>query len=124
MTTPKEDGQKSRPGSDADTRTSAAAAAATPVAAPVFMTLPQFALANKIDIKLYNAESVPNPSGGAGCSTDRGSNSRSDPLSPPSNPCGEGRLFGQNDDTNGAYKSVVALRKGARVDQILKSGGG
>ncbi len=70
---------------------SAAAAVVLPAGEPANKAPLQYMLSNKIEIKLYNAESAPNPCGGAGCSSDRGSNSRSDPLSPPSNPSGEGR---------------------------------
>ena len=127
---PTEDDRADHPGSSAgpdkvaDGSAAADAAADPPAGQPTIKAPLQYMLANKIEIKLYNAESAPNPSGGAGGSSDRGSNSRSDPLSRPSNPSGEGRLFGQNDEINGAYKSVVALRKGARMEQILKTGGG
>ncbi len=55
---------------DTDARMVAAAAAAT-------KTPLQFAIANKVDIKLYNAGLASNPSGDAGSSTDRGLN---DPM--------------------------------------------
>ena len=87
---------------------------------------PPFVETRKIEIKKFKGQSPGlYPSGGpGGVKGNQAYPSGASGSSGDSYPCGESKLFGQNNDINRAYDAVVSFRKSSRSNLSLNEGGG